>query len=121
MSQRRKVLSDNQYLEDLLYKLFDAFLIVDSSDHLDADLRNLVKVRTLKANVLQDLNDSFPHTDTSILGRDKNVQGNMGIKWHENHNNNNLCCTHLLKHKAASTHQDPCRDHVIVVGEDLRP
>lgn len=57
----------NQYLEDLLYKLFDALLIVDSTDHLDTDLWYLGKVWTLQADVFQNLDDSFPYTYTSIL------------------------------------------------------
>lgn len=65
--QKQQALMMNLYLEDLLYKLFDALLVVDSTDHLDTDLWYLGEVWTLKANVLQDLDDSFPYTYTSIL------------------------------------------------------
>ena len=44
-----------------------ALLIVDASDHLDADLGNAWVVRELEADVLQDLDHALTHTDTRVL------------------------------------------------------
>lgn len=114
-----QVCNNSLYLEDLLYKLFDALLVVDSSYHFDADLWNLGKIWTFQADVLQNLDDSFPHTYTSILERVtfqlSHMEVNSNTKTHTK-----MPCP-LPRLATHTTHQDPCRNHVIVGGEDLRP
>ena len=45
----------------------DAFLVVDSPNHLETNLIHFGEVRLCQANVLEDLDHSLAHTDTSVL------------------------------------------------------
>ena len=47
----------------------DAFFVVDSADHPDTHLRDLVELWLLHADVTEYLDDPFTHTDASVLQR----------------------------------------------------
>ena len=48
-------------------QLLDALLVVDSSNHFDADFGYPLEIRVLDANVPKDLDDSLPDRDSSVL------------------------------------------------------
>lgn len=55
------------YLKDLLDELLDALFVIDSADHLDANLGYFVEVGAFQTHVLHDLDDTLADADTSVL------------------------------------------------------
>jgi len=45
----------------------DAFFVINASDHFDTHLGNLWKVWLFYADVTENLYDSFPYADASVL------------------------------------------------------
>lgn len=43
------------------------FLVVNASDHLDAHLRDLIKVRLRRTDVVEDLDDTLTNTHSHVL------------------------------------------------------
>lgn len=48
----------------------NALLVIDPANHLHTHLGDLAECRLLQADVSQDLDDSLPHADACVLGRE---------------------------------------------------